>query len=305
MSVKRAFPVAGLALVAAITLAACGGAETGSSSPAAPPASNESPASAQQPADPAATLLKLAGTARSNKADEKAGDLAQASAPKSVKQAWVQLRAAKAGELNPVVVNGAGLTLYRFDKDTPGKTPTCNDDCATTWPPVTVARTGKIFLAGVRKADLAAIPRADGDLQLTIKGWPLYRFNKDTKPGDTLGHGVGGTWFGVTPSGGKASGGRAPATTAPAPDADAAPATSVTLFTGKNFDDTSGNNFATGIGGTGCKDLRANFLSLTVDGSVKLWAEPGCTGTSLVVTDDIADLTTLGFPTGPKSVRLG
>ncbi len=36
--------------------------------------------------------------------------------------------------------------------------------------------------------------RADGSTQVTLNGWPLYRFARDTAPGDTKGEGVGGTW---------------------------------------------------------------------------------------------------------------
>ncbi|WP_376700065.1 hypothetical protein [Streptomyces netropsis] len=59
-------------------------------------------------------------------------------------QRWAQLSASKAGSLNPVVVNGAGFTLHRFDRGAanPSKS-ACNGDCAVTWLPVVVAPGGR------------------------------------------------------------------------------------------------------------------------------------------------------------------
>ncbi|MEU5691430.1 hypothetical protein [Actinosynnema sp. NPDC020468] len=288
---KHVVPLAALLASAALALTACSTA--GAPIPAAQQTSENAPADQAGPAF-------LTGSARSNKADESSGDLAPPNAAQEVRDRWVQLRAAKAGDLDPVVVDGAGRTLYRFDKDTanPSKS-SCDGDCAKTWPPVTIAKGGKVFITGVRKADVGVVTRSDGSRQLTIAGWPVYRFGKDAKPGDTLGQGVGGTWFGVTPDGKKAG---ATKPTPPTSDPAAKPATSATLFSGKNFDDVTGNNFATGIAGPGCQDVRGDFLSVAVDGAVKLWSEPGCKGTSKVVTADVADVTALGFPNGPKSL---
>ncbi|WP_244203880.1 SCO0930 family lipoprotein [Streptomyces tricolor] len=99
--------------------------------------------------------------------------------------------------------DGSGLTLYRFDKDTanPPKS-NCADDCATTWPPVPAedATAG----AGIDKALLGEVTRPDGTKQLTIDGWPAYRYAKDVNAGDVNGQGVGGKWFALAPSGKKA-----------------------------------------------------------------------------------------------------
>lgn len=293
---KHVWPLAALLAVGTIALSACGGTTGGTAAPA--------PAPAQSQAGNAEDATLLSGTARSNKADEKAGDMAPPEAPIEVKEKWVSLRASAAGDLDPVVVNGSGFTLYRFDKDSadPSKA-TCDDECAKTWPPVTVAKGGKVFIAGVEQADVGFVKRDDGHVQVTLKGWPLYRFAKDVNPGDTLGQGVGGTWFGITPEGAKAGPAEKPVPPVAAPDAK--PAQSATLFSGKNFDDTSGTNFATGIATPGCNDLRGGFLSLTVSGSMKVWSEVGCKGKSAVVTDDVPNLAVLGFPSGVKSVFLG
>ncbi|MFI8521287.1 SCO0930 family lipoprotein [Streptomyces sp. NPDC085481] len=104
--------------------------------------------------------------------------------------------------LGPVVTDGAGFTLYRFDKDTAKpSTSACSGGCAKTWPPVPAGSTRP---GGVDAAKVGSLVRADGVKQLTIAGWPVYRFAKDTAPGQTNGQGVGGTWFAVTPDGKKA-----------------------------------------------------------------------------------------------------
>ncbi|MFD7406423.1 SCO0930 family lipoprotein [Streptomyces sp. NPDC059866] len=107
-------------------------------------------------------------------------------------------------ELGQVLTDSAGRTLYRFDQDTaePPKT-NCEGDCATAWPPVPAgdAKAGE----GVDKELLGEVTRPDGTKQLTIAGWPAYRYAKDVNPGDTKGQGVGGTWYALAPDGKKAN----------------------------------------------------------------------------------------------------
>ncbi|MGV9311645.1 SCO0930 family lipoprotein [Streptomyces sp. NPDC003691] len=107
------------------------------------------------------------------------------------------------GALGPVVTDSAGFTLYRFDNDTasPPKS-TCDGDCAKAWPPVLAADARAAD--GMNAALLGKVTRSDGTQQLTLKGWPLYRFAKDTQPRQTNGQGVGGTWFAAAPDGNKA-----------------------------------------------------------------------------------------------------
>jgi hypothetical protein len=80
------------------------------------------------------------------------------------------------------------------------------DACATKWPPVTVDPKGKLGLEGITKEAVGMVQRPDGTSQLTLGGWPVYRFAGDTEPGATGGQGSGGTWFAVTPEGKKAAG---------------------------------------------------------------------------------------------------
>ncbi|MFJ4002393.1 SCO0930 family lipoprotein [Streptomyces sp. NPDC090023] len=132
-------------------------------------------------------------------------DGAQASASPATPAAPAgKLTVATNPQLGNVLTDGSGLTLYRFDKDTaePPKT-NCDGDCATTWPPVPAddANAG----AGIDKAMLGEVTRADGTKQLTIGGWPAYRYAKDLNSGDVNGQGVGGKWFALAPNGKKAS----------------------------------------------------------------------------------------------------
>ena len=99
--------------------------------------------------------------------------------------------------LGTVVADKDGFTLYRFDKDTP-KPPdsNCAGNCAKTWPPVPAVDANP-QLQGIDPALIGSVDRADGTKQLTLNGWPLYRYSKDVAPGDTKGEGVGGTWHAV------------------------------------------------------------------------------------------------------------
>ncbi|MEU4535600.1 hypothetical protein AB0G15_12120 [Streptosporangium sp. NPDC023825] len=118
---------------------------------------------------------------------------------------WVELSAVASPALGAHLVDINRSTLYRFDKDTahPSRS-NCEGDCATTWPPVTVQEGGRVYVAGVDPSRVGAIRRGDGGVQLTVGGWPVYRYSGDEKPGDANGQGVGGTWFAVAPHGARA-----------------------------------------------------------------------------------------------------
>lgn len=59
--------------------------------------------------------------------------------------------------------------------------------------------------AGVGASLIGEVTRADGTKQLTVGGWPMYRYAEDAEPGDANGQGVGGTWFAAAPDGKKAA----------------------------------------------------------------------------------------------------
>ncbi|QNK67587.1 hypothetical protein [Variovorax sp. PAMC26660] len=87
------------------------------------------------------------------------------------------------------LVGPNGMTLYTFDKDTAGNGKSvCNGGCATNWPPFMAADSDK------PAGDFTVVTRDDGKKQWAAKGWPLYYWAKDSKPGDKTGDGVNGTW---------------------------------------------------------------------------------------------------------------
>jgi predicted lipoprotein with Yx(FWY)xxD motif len=99
----------------------------------------------------------------------------------------------------PYLIAYNGMTVYTFDKDKVGTT-TCYGDCAVKWPPYLVGAEDNVnqLKAGVTgKAD--TIIRADGGIQMTYNGLPLYFYVSDTASGDVKGDGVGGVWHVVKP----------------------------------------------------------------------------------------------------------
>jgi len=97
------------------------------------------------------------------------------------------------------LTNAKGFTLYWFAPDT-STTSKCNGQCATFWPPVKGPATAGSGVTG----KLATITRADGTVQATYDGHPLYTYKGDTAPGQDKGNNLnasGGLWHDVTASG--------------------------------------------------------------------------------------------------------
>jgi predicted lipoprotein with Yx(FWY)xxD motif len=107
--------------------------------------------------------------------------------------------------LGSVVVDGNGMTAYMFDKDTQGATESaCTGACLQNWPPITVS-SDKPVGAGIT-GELGTIKTADGKMQVTLDGWPLYLFAGDQKAGDVTGQGVQDVWWVVDAAGKKIGG---------------------------------------------------------------------------------------------------
>lgn len=92
------------------------------------------------------------------------------------------------------LTNGFGRALYICFDDTPasGDTPpvsACVGDCARRHPLWSVSEAGRttILPSLLDALDIAAFERPDGALQLTLRGWPLYYFSGDERPGDVQG----------------------------------------------------------------------------------------------------------------------
>ena len=131
-------------------------------------------------------------------------------------------------KLGDILVDGKGMTLYMFTKDTPNKS-NCDSACLAKWPPLLTQGSPDLG-AGVNAALVGSAMLADGSKIVTYNGMPLYYWVKDAKPGDTTGQDVGGVWYVVSPDGKKVEeSGEDKATETPAP-ASAAVAEEVSLM---------------------------------------------------------------------------
>jgi len=99
--------------------------------------------------------------------------------------------------LGSVLTNAQGFTVYWFAKDTVTNS-ACSGACAAAWPPVIgIPQAASGFkLTG----KLGEIKRADGSMQATYDGHPLYLFAGDSKPGQVNGNaidGFGALWYAI------------------------------------------------------------------------------------------------------------
>ena len=117
---------------------------------------------------------------------------ATADAPSTDAPATAAIVSVATIDVGEVLVDEGGLTLYGFTTDADGL-PTCNDGCATAWPPVIVESAD--LPAGLDAAVFSVVERDDGTFQLKAGKWPLYLFAGDAAPGEANGQGSGGVWF--------------------------------------------------------------------------------------------------------------
>jgi len=147
-------------------LAACSSGTPATSAPA--------PAASSAASSPAAT----------------ASESAPASSPAGSDATALALMTAETS-LGSIVVDGNGMTLYLFTKDSPN-TSACTGQCLVNWPPLLGEPTAGM---GVDDSKLGSFQREDGSTQATYNSWPLYYWKDDTKPGDVLGQNVNEVWF--------------------------------------------------------------------------------------------------------------
>ncbi|MET7935565.1 SCO0930 family lipoprotein [Streptomyces sp. NPDC005322] len=201
MEKRRQIAFAGVSVAMVVLTAACGASKDNSAGQSA----NVQPAGGSQTVGAGATAGAGAGAADTgygaSGGNEAGGDTGAAAGSASARTGPAkELEVKKDAKLGSFVADSEGWTLYRFDEDTP-KPPksNCNDDCATKWPAVPADDVKAT--AGIDKSKLGSVTRSDGTKQLTLAGWPVYRFAGDDKPGDTKGQGVGGTWKAISPDG--------------------------------------------------------------------------------------------------------
>jgi len=130
--------------------------------------------------------------------------LGTASATRDSSRATVRISTRTVKGLGPILVNNKGLTLYMFvpDKD---RRVTCVSTCAALWPPLYLPSGGKVAVSGKAKRSLISSDKDPaGGRVVTYKGWPLYTYVADSKPGMTTGQALnlnGGLWYVLSPSG--------------------------------------------------------------------------------------------------------
>lgn len=99
-----------------------------------------------------------------------------------------------------LVAGMGGKTLYTFTNDTAGSGESaCSGECATNWPPFTVAENVRLVAGEGAMGELGTITREDGSHQVTYNGMPLYYFAQDMAAGDTNGQGAGERWYVAAP----------------------------------------------------------------------------------------------------------
>ncbi len=108
-------------------------------------------------------------------------------------QATPTVQVATHPQYGNILTDSAGRTLYRFTRDAPNVS-NCYDQCAQTWPPLTLDSGDPLLPEGVA-GTLGVITRRDGSRQVTYNGMPLYYYARDNAPGDTNGQGVGNAWY--------------------------------------------------------------------------------------------------------------
>ncbi|HTT06260.1 MAG TPA: hypothetical protein VMF64_13320 [Steroidobacteraceae bacterium] len=74
-----------------------------------------------------------------------------------------------------------GMTLYTYDKDSPGKSH-CEAACTKFWPPAIAPRSARAV------GDWSIFKRGDGTRQWQYQGKPVYTFARDTEVGSVFGN---------------------------------------------------------------------------------------------------------------------
>ena len=110
--------------------------------------------------------------------------------------------AAGSSRFGRILYDGRGFVLYAFTKD-PRRRSACSGACAAAWPPYLVTKAPKAGV-GVKPSLLGSIRRANGTMQVTYAGRPLYYYIGDRVPRQILCQNVsefGGLWLVARPNG--------------------------------------------------------------------------------------------------------
>lgn len=99
-------------------------------------------------------------------------------------------------KIGKVLADSKGDTLYWYSKDMKGGPSICTGGCLAAWPAVAGAPAAAMGVTFAGK--LGSVKDANGTLQATYNGYPLYTYAEDMAAGDTTGNGAGGVWHVIT-----------------------------------------------------------------------------------------------------------
>jgi predicted lipoprotein with Yx(FWY)xxD motif len=114
-----------------------------------------------------------------------------------------QAQARNIAGLGEIITDGKGFTLYLYTPNRQG-TSRCAGFCARQWPPLLLPSGVDKPAAGprVKATLLGTVRRADGRIQETYNGWPLYLWIGDSAPGQATGQADDmGLWYAVSVTG--------------------------------------------------------------------------------------------------------
>ena len=112
--------------------------------------------------------------------------------PGATSAAGLIIGTGNSSSLGAYLTGQQGMTLYVLTKDSAG-TSACYDNCAATWPPLTVASGENVQGPTGATGAFGTITRQGGALQVTYDGRPLYNYSGDSAAGDTNGQGTNGS----------------------------------------------------------------------------------------------------------------
>jgi len=185
-----------LALAGTLILAGCGSSDSGSDYSSSDSGSNTSKTSYGYGTGSGASSNGSGATSSESTGTSSGSGMSSTGA--------ATVSAADVGKLGKVLVDGNGMTLYYFEKDSHGKSK-CDGACAQAWPPLTTDG-NPVAKNGAMAAKLGTTKRSDGSTQVTYAGWPLYLYAGDTQPGQANGNNIdqfGAEWYALTTKGEK------------------------------------------------------------------------------------------------------
>jgi predicted lipoprotein with Yx(FWY)xxD motif len=206
MKLARFTILIALVAFALIALAACAPAPTPTPvpTPVPPTATRVPPTNTPVPPPPTAVPpTAVPATATSVPPTQPPAATATAVPPSPTPVTKPAVLALNDTKLGKIITDGNGMTLYMYPPDTRNPiTSNCYDQCARAWPPLLTAGKPEVKGAGLDEKLIGTTTRKDGTVQVAYNGWPLYYWQRDRNPGDTLGQAVGDIWWVMTADGG-------------------------------------------------------------------------------------------------------